>query len=275
VTRGELDRHVEPGTRDEIGRVTHAFNTMTESLRRTLAELSQRQAVAAVGEFASALAHEIRNPLSAMRLNLQHVQERLPIDAPANEPLRQVLRDIDRLDGTLGSALRIARTGKMSLEPVELRIPLEAAMRIAAPEFERRGVILEPLPVPDRATRMLGDSSALEQLFINLLLNAAQACEPGARAGVRTAVAGDSVTVTVWDTGRGFAPEAKNRAFDPFFTTKAEGTGLGLTVARRIVLAHRGEVAISSAPGGGTEVRVEFPVAATRGTTEVPRGASK
>jgi signal transduction histidine kinase len=261
VSLGDLERRVEPTTGDEVGRVARAFNAMTESLRRTLAELSQRQAVAAVGEFASALAHEIRNPLSAIRLNLQHVDERIAPDAPMRTPLGQALRDINRLEGTVAGALRVARTGQMAMEITDLRVPLEAAARAAAGEFARREARLEPLPDTLGGIRVRANGAALEQLFLNLLLNAAQASAPGARAGVRVDVAGEHVTVAVWDMGTGFASEARDRAFDPFYTTRAEGTGLGLTVARRIATAHGGTIEIESTIGAGATVRVQLPVA--------------
>jgi signal transduction histidine kinase len=147
----------------------------------------------------------------------------------------------------------------MSLEPIDLLAPIRTSMRIAAAEFERRGVVLDPLPAADGEVRVRGDAAALEQLFLNLLLNAAQAGESGARAGVRVDSATHEITVTVWDTGPGFAKDADVRAFDPFFTTKVEGTGLGLTVARRIAIAHGGAIALATSPGGGTEVRVTLP----------------
>jgi signal transduction histidine kinase len=257
VTRGDLDRRVEPRTRDEVGRLASAFNAMTDSLRTTLGELSQRQAIAAVGEFASALAHEIRNPLSAIRLNLQHLEERVSDDAALRDPVGQVLRDVNRLDQTVAGALRVARTGRMTMERTDLRVPLEAAVRGSMADFERRRAVLDPLPAMNEVY-VRGNSAALEQLFLNLLLNAAQACEPGGHAGVELDVDGDYVNVTIRDSGSGFADDAQRRAFEPFFTTKAEGTGLGLTVARRIVASHGGRIDIESPAGAGTRVRVRL-----------------
>jgi two-component system, NtrC family, sensor histidine kinase HydH len=259
VAGGDLDRQVSVRTQDEVGRLARAFNTMTESLQRTLAELSQRQAVAAVGEFASALAHEIRNPLSAIRLNLQHVEEKLPADAELRTPVGQSLRDIERLERTVAGALRVARTGRMLMEPIDLATPLQAAVRSALPELKRRHVGIE-LPEPDSTIQLKANSAALEQVFLNLLLNAAQATDAGGRIGVRTAINHERVTITVWDSGTGFPAEARERAFEPFFSTKPEGSGLGLTVAKRIVTAHRGAIDLESEAGKGTQVHVRLPL---------------
>jgi signal transduction histidine kinase len=256
VARGDLDRHIEPHTTDEVGRLARAFNSMTASLRRMLAELAQRQAVVAVGEFASALAHEVRNPLTVIRLNLQHIEEHVAENEALHRSVARALRDIDRLETTVAGALRVARTGQLAMDTVDLRVPLEAALRAAAPVFAQRQVIIEPLPPEADGCQVQGNSAALEQLFLNLLLNAGQACSAGARVGVRVELFEESAKVTVWDTGVGFEPAAHTRAFEPFFTTKAEGTGLGLTVARRVVDAHGGTITIESEPGAGSNVHV-------------------
>lgn len=265
VASGQLDKRVDASANDEIGRLGAAFNTMTESLQRTLAALAERQAIAAVGEFAAALAHEIRNPLSAIRLNLQHVDERMS-DPGLREPVRNALRDIARLEHTVAGALRLARTGRMPMSPVSLGAVVSAAARAALPDSARRGLSLE-VKADGRGDHacITGNSAALEQLLLNLLLNAAEATPSGGRIGVDIGVDigadGDQVTIDVWDTGRGLAPDAAARAFEPFFTTKAEGTGLGLSIAKRIVDAHHGHIAMRSRDGGGTVVRVGLPSA--------------
>ena len=261
VAVGDLDRQVEARTGDEVGRLAAAFNLMVDSLRKTLAQLSQRQAVAAVGEFASALAHEIRNPLSALRINLQHVEERLQSEPSLREPVQYALRDIARLESTVAGALRLARTGTMSMEPVVLGDALDAASRLARAEATRRHVSVEVAVTAPVTLR--GNAAALEQLFLNLLLNATEATPPGGHVGVAVETRDGEVCVSVWDTGSGFTSEAHDRAFEPFFTTKQEGTGLGLSVAKRMATAHGGRIAIDSQPGG-TTVSVWLPLVGTR-----------
>jgi signal transduction histidine kinase len=259
VSRGDLDQRVVTTSADEVGRVAHAFNAMTESLGRTLRELAQRQSLAAVGEFATRLAHEIRNPLTAIRVDLQRVEEGLPRDAALRAVQARALREVARLDRAVGGALRIARSGSVVLEPLNLRTPLQAAAEAAAPAFAERGAVLEPIPAEPAEVAVRGDGAAIEQVFLNLFLNAAQALEPGGRAWVEVRRDPEHVTVTLTDEGAGIAPEHRDQAFDPFFSTRPGGTGLGLAIARQIVIAHHGEIRMESAVGKGTTVSVVLP----------------
>jgi signal transduction histidine kinase len=265
VSAGELDRRVEPGPHDEVGRVARAFNAMTLSLRRTLDALSAQSAVAAVGEFATALAHEVRNPLSAIRLNLQHLQEKASAHADLGVPIANALRDIERLELTVASALRISRSGRGPREVIELWPVLTAAARAAQPEFSARGATLAGFETTIHAPlRVRGDAAALEQLFLNLLLNAAQALPTGGAAGLSLEQQPDGLVVTIWDRGKGMSEEMRRKVFEPFYSTKPEGTGLGLTLAQRIVAAHRGQLELESKEGEGTRVRVTLPPAELR-----------
>jgi signal transduction histidine kinase len=256
VARGELERAVAEDGPDEIRRVAGAFNTMTESLRQTLRELSRRESLAAVGEFAASLAHEVRNPLTAIRLDLQRAREQLGDGERSGALVDHALREVERLDASVTDGLRLARSGQPTLAPVDLRQPLEAAYRAAQPRFDANGAVLESLVLPTEPVWTNGDAGALEQLFINLLLNAAEATDAGAHAGVALEQADGNLWVSIWDRGGGIAPEQMSRIFEPFYSTSPEGTGLGLPIARRIARAHGGELEIESLPGHGTTARV-------------------
>jgi len=258
VSRGELERRVVEEGPDEIRRVGGAFNAMTQSVRNMLRKLSQQEAVAAVGEFAATLAHEVRNPLTSIRLDLEKARERTTDDR-ARELLERALREIERLDAAVTGSLRVARSGSLTLSPVELRWPLEAAMQAAEPEFRGRGATLAPPPSFPEPLRVRGNAGALEQLFLNLLRNAAEALGPDGRAAVDIDVTPERVRVSVRDDGPGIPAEHLEQIFEPFFTTKEEGTGLGLAIARRIARAHGGDLAVESAAGHGTIVHVLIP----------------
>jgi signal transduction histidine kinase len=259
VASGELDRRVEERGRDEVARVARAFNQMTSSLQQTLHELAERQGLAVLGEFAATLAHEIRNPLTSVRIDLQRVQEKLPAGLPARLPVDRSLQQIEQLNDTVGGVLRLARSGNIATEPLDLRVPLAAAVHSARTEFERRGARLDELADDPPSIPVRGDASALQQLFLNLLLNAAEAMAEGGRATVELGTADARVVVTVRDNGVGMPQDVLERALVPFFTTKAAGTGLGLAISQRIVLAHRGTLEIESRPQEGTRVRVSLP----------------
>ena len=230
------------------------------SLRRTLSELADRERLAAVGEFAASLAHEVRNPLTAIRIDLQRVEERLPSDSPLREPQSRALKEISRLDATVSEALDVARTGRWRIGVVDLRAPLRAAADAAAHAFTERQATLDLTGLSDRPLVVLGDASALEQLFLNLFLNAAAALGPGGRAWIEVGEEPADAVVAVRDSGTGIAPEMLDNVFQPLYTTRPDGTGLGLTVARRIVDEHGGQIEIESAVGQGTTVRVRVPL---------------
>lgn len=259
VSRGDLDARIEDPGSDEVGRVAGAFNTMTASLKQTLRELASRERLAAVGEFAASLAHEVRNPLTAIRIDLQRVEESLPVDSPLREAQARALREIGRLDATVSETLEVARTGRWRPGGVELAPPLLAAAAAAAPAFAERSGTLDTGEVGRTDLTVRGDERALEQLFLNLLLNAAQALDPGGHARVEVEEEQGDVVVSIHDTGRGMEPAVMERVFDPLYTTRSDGTGLGLTVVRRIVDEHAGQIEIVSESGEGTTVRVRLP----------------
>ena len=260
VSRGDLDKKVDERPGDEVGRVARAFNSMTESLRDTLRELSLRQSLAAVGEFAASLAHEVRNPLTSVRVDLQRIEEKLPEESDARDLLSRALSEIERVDRSVTGALRVARSGSITLEPVDLRKPLDAALHTAEPKFKSHGAQIEHAEPGDDAIAVRGDAAALEQLFLNLLLNAAQALEKGGRASVFVERTNRDVFTSIRDTGRGITPENLEKVFDPFYSTRPEGTGLGLAIARQIAIAHGGEITMESLPGVGTTVRLRLPL---------------
>jgi signal transduction histidine kinase len=256
VSKGDLDRRVEEASGDEVGRVARAFNSMTESLQQTLQKLSQRQALAAVGEFAAGLAHEVRNPLTSVRLDMQRIEEELPESSKARALLTRALGEIDRVNRSVTGALRVARSGSVQLETIDLRQPIQAAVHAAEPELKAHRVE-QYLALPTEGPVWVkGDQIALEQLLLNLLLNAAQAVEPGGRVSVAVERDGVSTVVAVEDSGRGIPEEDLERIAEPFFSTRPEGTGLGLAIAQRIAQAHGQSLEFESTPGVGTTVRL-------------------
>lgn len=261
VSRGDLERTVDIAGSDEVARVARSFNAMTHSLRRTLRELSNGQALAAVGEFAATLAHEVRNPLTSIRVDLQLVEERLNDQPELQQLQRGVLDELDRLDRTVTGALSVARSGRIERGRVDLLVPLGSAIHAATPAFDERNASLEALPATTAPIHVLGDAGALEQLFLNLLLNAAQAVADGGRAALDVRTDGEAVRVSIRDDGPGIAPDVREHVFEPFFSTRPEGTGLGLAIAHRIATAHDGEIGIDTAPDAGTTVHVRLPLA--------------
>jgi signal transduction histidine kinase len=187
VSRGEMGRTVPVPESEELGRLAEAFNTMSESLRRTLDSLARRESLSAVGEFAASLSHEVRNPLTAMRIDLQRVEEKLDLGvaAPPAAAPRAARGGPAAAHGEWRAPHRAQR--QVARTPVDLLVPLDAALHASEPEMQAAGARVE-VDTGDVPLVVLGDAAALEQLFLNLLLNAAQAFDaPGGVVRVRAA----------------------------------------------------------------------------------------
>lgn len=259
VSRGELDTRVERTGKDEIGKVASAFNDMTESLQHTMRQLADRQALAAVGEFAASLSHEIRNALTAIRLDMQVAGETIADDSAAEEPHQRALGELDRLNETVSTALRIARSGKLNLSRLDLWDPLYLAVHAARPEFEARGI---ELFVPERSAPIFvhGDATGIEQCVLNLLLNASQATPQLGRTTIRVERIKKYVLIHISDTGTGIPEGIREKVFEAFYSTRDDGTGLGLPIARRIAQAHGGHLRVVATSGEGTTIEVRLPL---------------
>jgi two-component system sensor histidine kinase AtoS len=265
VADGHLDRDpLRESGPDEVQRLGRAFNRMTASLRLLMRRVAQQESAAAVGEFAASLAHEIRNPLTSVRLDLERTRERLTPASEVDELVGRVLGQVERLDATVSGALRLARSGSLELGPLDLREPVAAALRTASPMLAERGVRLSAWDAPDEPLRVQANAAGVEQMLLNLLMNAADAVVArddlagGEHVWVETIASPGVVEMRVVDNGRGMSPQEHQRALEPFYTTRPEGTGLGLTVVKRIADAHGAELTIESEPGRGTRVTVTF-----------------
>jgi signal transduction histidine kinase len=200
--------------------------------------------------------------LTAIRLDLQRVEEgaRNPELVEASVP--RIVRLVDRLDRAVTGALRVAR-GRRDAASGEVDVAgiVELAAQSARPEFDRRGATLsiDATPLPS----ILADATALEQVFVNLLVNAAHASRSGGTTRVSITGNDGRIAVAVIDDGVGMDDAQLSRISRPFNSSKRDGTGLGLKVARRLVEAHRGTLTLESAPGRGTRVTVELPRSTT------------
>jgi len=261
VAAGDLGMRVHVESDDEIGRVAVAFNAMTDSLSRTLEQLAQQQALAAVGRFAASLSHEIRNAHTSIRLDLQRARRKLPDDQPAGQLVDRALGQIERLDRTVTGSLRVARGGTTARVSGDVAEPLRLAIDAARPQADARGVTIEAR-LPGDAAPIQADPGALQHLFFNLLLNAVEASNAGSSVQVEVESDPDAaaVAVLIRNSGDGLAAIDPDRLFEPFYTTKATGTGLGLAIARSIAEAHGGQIELRRSEDGVVVAHVSLPV---------------
>lgn len=236
---------------------------------RALQELVQYSArVTEVGRMTAGVAHEVRNPLNSMSLNLSLLRERLGDDPEAARSLRvleDAIRSLNRIVEGLLDYLRPA-----GLEKVE--VDVDDLVRRLAGFFEadaaQRDVRIE-LDLAAGKERIEADPDRLHQVFVNLVQNAFEAMPAGGRLRIRTALEPDGLLVAVEDTGKGIAPEDRERIFHLYYSTRAEGSGIGLSMVHRIVLEHGGSISVESAPGEGARFEVRLP----RRVTHVPPDA--
>lgn len=222
------------------------------------ARLREAEQLAQIGQLAASLAHEIKNPLAGISGAIQIIRANLKESDPHWPVLGEVLRQINRLDRSVKDLLVYARPKPPRYQRCDLPRAVERVLTLLRkePEFER---IRFEYSLPRDLPALAADEHQLEQLLMNLLLNAAQASNAGGVVRLAAAARDSGVQITIEDRGCGMTVEVTRRALEPFFTTKARGTGLGLPICRKIVEAHGGRLAIRSTPGEGTEVTVELP----------------
>lgn len=235
-------------------------------------ELVHASRVAVVGELTGAIAHEINQPLGAILSNAEAAEMIMTSEDPRPAELRQILADIRRDDLRAGEVIRRLRALLAKHHVEQQRFDLNEAVgdvaSILRAEARRRGATLDIL-LPDPPASMVGDRIQIQQVLINLVLNALEAVadlpEPRRKVGVELETAGGQVTLVVRDRGNGIAPEQMPKLFDSFFSTKSTGMGLGLSIVRTLVEAHGGRVWADNGAEGGAVFRVEMPAAGANG----------
>jgi signal transduction histidine kinase len=231
--------------------------------------MKERDRLAALGEMSAGLAHEIRNPLAAIKGAIQYLDpKKLPEDD--REFLEIMIEEVNRLNGVVTQFLDYSRPIKPSMEPGDANEILERTFKLLQPEVPQSVEVT--LELAGGVPRVQCDAEQLKQVFLNLALNAFQAMPQGGRLSVSTRVARDElafwregarktdvVEIRFRDTGPGIPEEARESIFVPFYTTKEKGTGLGLAICQRIVKAHGGSISVRSPHDGGAEFTVSLP----------------
>ncbi len=248
-----LSREVASRTRD-----------LTEARTRlevTFDELLAARKLGAVGNLALGLAHEIRNPLSSIRMNVQMIRKKVPGEASLQEHFGIVEAEILRLNRLLNDLMGLARPRALRLEAVDLGPLAEKVLALAQGRLEAGGVRVERR-LEGAGAPVVCDPEQIEQVLWNLVLNAVEAMERNVGRRVLTVAvrrSGGWAALSVTDTGPGIPEADRSKLFDPFFSTKAGGGGLGLSIVESIVLHHGGHVAVESAPGAGATFTLTLP----------------
>jgi signal transduction histidine kinase len=267
---GEGDLNVTVGfanRNDEIGDLGRNFNHMVQELRERregvellhCAQMSRAECLVTAGELASGRAHEIRNLLAGVAGVIDVVGNDLPLDSASRSAVRGLRAEIGQITRILTDLLHAAHPHLPDIRLEDLNTSVEQAVMLARQQVLSRPIRIElqkgPI-LPD----VEHDSGQIQQVILNLLLNAIQAIDGEGTIRVETSLSKDHATITLVDTGRGIAPEHLPNIFQPFYTTKGNGTGLGLSIARHIVEDHHGRIEVTSETGKGARFLVVLPL---------------
>jgi len=299
VARGNLEARIDVKARTELGDLARAFNRMAESLReaqeRQRAEAERRYALerqvrhadklAAIGQLASKLAHEIGTPLNVISGRARVLRREFPDGDARAENLEIIRSQVDRISRDISRFLTAARPPVMRREKIDPAPIVREMAAFVEPELRKKEVRLVVSIAPDLPA-VEADPDGFSQVLLNLLMNATAAVPAGGWIRVTAAAArgpqgdghGDTIGGTpgaegielcITDSGPGIVPEILPRVFDAFFSTKqGEGTGLGLSICRDIIRDHRGRIAVESPPGEGATVRIWLPATSREATDE-------
>jgi signal transduction histidine kinase len=271
--RGDLQQRVAVSTRDEIGQLGQAFNTMAEGLERT--ERLRRQMV-------TDIAHELRTPLTNLRGYLEALRD--GVYAPSPETLASLHEEAVLLAQLVDDLqdLTLADAGQLSLhrEPLRLADALVRAQQALLPQAEDKGVQLRVEPPASALPNALADDRRVGQILRNLISNAIRHTPPGGQVVLSAATSPDGVEVVVRDTGEGIAAEHLPHVFERFYRADSSraratgGAGIGLAVVKQLVEAHHGRVTVQSTPGEGSTFRFALPAVAREAQTGAPAGGA-
>ena len=257
IARGEFDHRVPEAGHDEIAMLSASFNAMAARIEGMVAEAVRMERLAALGEFATAIAHEVRNPMATLKTSAQALARR-EADAERRALLGDMVSEIDRLGRVMQDLLEYGRPRQALPAPVVARELLRRAQSLMAPTAAQRQVSLNAQGDADLA--VLADADQMQQVLVNLLINALDATGPGGLVSLRVFRDARHGVLEVRDTGVGIPAHLVEMVTQPFFTTRPGGTGLGLAICRQLVELNGGTLRIVSSEGQGTTVRILLPL---------------
>ncbi len=250
---------VEGRRRDRVAAAV--IRAQVETISAARARLVQSEKLAALGQLATAIAHEVRNPLAVIRSAAQGLGESAaPDDADAHRACAFITAEIDRLSNVITSLLAFARPPQLAPREVAVGALFDRALLLAADDLAEHDLRIRRHDAAD-VPPVRADPDLVCQVLLGLLANATAAAPRGGDIALEASATDGAVELAVADSGPGVAPELRERVFEPFFTTRTRGTGLGLAVARQIVEAHGGRIDVGDRPGGGARFVIRLPAA--------------
>jgi len=271
VEQGDFSVRMKEERQDEVGRLIASFDSMVDKLDTAKKELDhyhfqqmeRADRLASVGEMAAGIAHEIKNPLTGIAAAITIIKEDFETDDPRTAIVNEVLEQIKRLDKTVNDLLFFGKPALPEPTFVNLNSIVEKTLAFAMQHKSGRNIV-KKLELENTLPAVYVDPKQIQQVFLNLILNALQAMQNDGVLTVKSALVENEgrkwARVSIADTGLGIPEQILSKIFTPFFTTKAQGTGLGLAICHKLVTQHGGELSVVSEDGKGTVFTVDLPV---------------
>lgn len=270
IATGDLDFRIKMKAKDELGDLVTSFNTMTTDLKASQERLIQVEKDAAWREMARQVAHEVKNPLTPMKLSIQHLMQAYKdkaenFDLILSDTVKMVTEQIDVLRNIAAEFSSFARLPRRNVKTSHINEILQSSIRLFTDSLKGIRLITE---YGEQMTTLQIDPEEMQRVFVNLIQNALQAMPEGGSLHVKTEVRKDrskdrersNILIEITDTGCGIPQESQDMLFEPSFSTKTEGTGLGLAICKRVIDDLEGTIEIDSEVGKGTTVRISLPV---------------
>jgi len=283
MAEGDLEQQIPFSSKDEVGRLAASFNVMARQLAQSVTSLRQKEEslqkayneliaaqeqllrserMAAIGELVASVAHEMRSPLSSIRLNLQIIGRALGKETVLHEHYEIAFDQVVQMERMFSDLLNYSKPLEIQKKDISVETLIGRCLQELEGEFSARNIKVEQRISADLPP-IIGDPDKIEQVLINVLKNALEASDQNGQIQVFATTgessSGATLIITVVDHGSGISQRNLKIIFKPFFTTKKKGTGLGLTIVKKIMDAHRGSISIESEEGKGTSVRLTFP----------------
>jgi signal transduction histidine kinase len=269
ISKGDFSQTIPVRSEDEVGGLARSFNEMTRDLLETRQrmedanrKLIQAEKLASIGRLSATIAHEIRNPLTSVKLNIQKLLQNEELGEEEKEHLSISQEGIGLIEKFIKELLNFTRVSDLNLERFSILQIIEESLKMLRNSFQEKKIILER-SCPSDLPSVVVDGDKLRQVFLNILRNAVEAVDEGGKIGLAFSLVKENgakrIRIRISDNGCGIAEKDWENIFEPFFTTKPSGFGLGLSNARKIVEQHMGSIKVVKKKGKGTAFEIRIP----------------
>lgn len=259
VAEGNLHKQVEIKSDNEIGRLAYSFNSMIKRLRDSEEKLIQSEKLSLAGKLAAGIAHELRNPLSSIKMLVQMFLTKHTLDKYSKRSLEVILIEIEKMESSVKEFLDLSKQGSIQTANENIINVIDDVVRLTEGQFKHRKIKLKREFNPSLPNIPL-DRDKLKQAFLNLLLNSAESMPKGGEITIKVHIKDRMLKIEIKDEGSGIPEGMEEKIFEPFFTTKEDGIGLGLSNTKRIIEQHGGWIWLKRHKDGGTISNIVLPL---------------